>query len=300
MTIALEVRNLEKRFPKVHAVRGISFQVTRGTCFGLLGPNGAGKSTTIEMIEGITRPTAGEILFNGLPIGPEFRQRMGIQFQETSLPEYLQVHEVLTLFSRLYRKTVPMAEIIELCQLSAFLKQDVHTLSGGQRQRVLLGIALVNDPEILFLDEPTTGLDPQARQNFWMLINSIKKKQKTIVMTTHYMEEAHALCDEIAIMSSGKIIAQGDPDSLLEKHFKGMLIEISDQFQTEATRKKIVELGGLQTDAGWIFRTSNVEQTIRSCIEAQLRLDHLSVRSQTLEELFLSVTSGHSTEGVQP
>jgi ABC-2 type transport system ATP-binding protein len=200
------------------AVNGVSFSLKAGTCFGLLGPNGAGKTTTLEMIEGITLPTSGEILFSGQPIGPKFREKIGIQFQTTALPDFLTVREVLKLFGSFYRETTEIGNLIELCSLKEFLDRDTQKISGGQRQRLLLALALVNNPDLVFLDEPTTGLDPQARRNFWDLVKGIRSTGKTIMMSTHYMEEAEQLCDEVAIMDHGQIIAHGTPQKLLGHH----------------------------------------------------------------------------------
>jgi ABC-2 type transport system ATP-binding protein len=170
----LEARNLKKHYREVKAVDGISFAIPRGSCFGLLGPNGAGKTTTVEMLEGILSPTTGEILYRDRPLGPEFKEEAGIMFQTTALQEQITVQEILNLFQRLYMRARPQSELIEQCALGEFLDRDAKRLSGGQRQRLLLAIALINDPEVLFLDEPTTGLDPQSRRNFWQLVHTIK------------------------------------------------------------------------------------------------------------------------------
>ena len=219
MATVLEARDLIKQYPRVCAVGGVSFRVEEGSCFGLLGPNGAGKSTTIEMLEGLLSPSSGQVLFRGAPLGSHYRERVGIQFQSTSLQEHLTTRENLQFFSALYPRRRPLPELIALCRLEEFLNRDASKLSGGQRQRLLLAIALVNDPEVLFLDEPTTGLDPQARRNFWDLVQGAKAQGKTIVLTTHYMEEAHLLCDALMIIDHGKIIASGSPTALLAGHF---------------------------------------------------------------------------------
>ena len=208
----------------MEAVRGISFSITEGSCFGLLGPNGAGKTTTIEMMEGILAPDAGSALFRGKPIGHRFREKVGIQFQNTALPEFITVKETLELFRAFYPEPRSIDEVVELCSLSDILTRDNRKLSGGQRQRMLLAIALIPRPEMLFLDEPTTGLDPQARRNFWELIEGVKKENTTILLTTHYMDEAQALCDRIAIVDQGKILEIDTPDNLLKAHFTGQLI----------------------------------------------------------------------------
>ncbi len=191
----IEIRNLVKEFPGVRAVNDVSFDVPAGVCFGLLGPNGAGKTTTIEIMEGIAKPTSGEVLYRGEPLGRRFRAEAGIQFQSTALQDYLTVREQLRLFASLYAKTLPVEELVKLCALESILDRDARRLSGGQRQRLLLAIALVNDPSVLFLDEPTTGMDPQARRRFWDLVHAIMDRGKTILVTTHYMEEAYVLCN---------------------------------------------------------------------------------------------------------
>ncbi|MEJ2181214.1 MAG: ABC transporter ATP-binding protein, partial [Gammaproteobacteria bacterium] len=215
MKPVINVKNLVKKFGDINAVNDIDLHIDKGVCFGLLGPNGAGKTTTIEILEGIAKPTSGSVLFNGSVLGKVFKDTAGIMFQTTALQEFITVKETLELFSKLYQKTIPISELVEKCALDDFLEQDTRQLSGGQRQRLLLAIALVNDPSILFLDEPTTGLDPQSRRNFWKLIRDIKQQNKTILLTTHYMEEAYELCDEIAIMDHGEIIARGTPEQLL-------------------------------------------------------------------------------------
>jgi ABC-2 type transport system ATP-binding protein len=211
MPPVLEVRDLVKQYPGVRAVDGVSFAIPEGQCFGLLGPNGAGKTTTVEMMEGVTTPTAGEVLYRGERLGSRFRAEAGIQFQKTALQDFLTVRETLTLFTRLYPRRRPVDELIRTCALEQVAERDNRKLSGGQMQRLLLGIALANDPRVLFLDEPTTGLDPQARHNFWDLIRAIKAEGRTVLLTTHYMEEAYFLCDVIAIMDRGRIIAEGPP-----------------------------------------------------------------------------------------
>ncbi len=215
----LEVRGLVKQYPDVTAVDNVSFTVEGGVCFGLLGPNGAGKTTTIEIMEGILPPTAGEVRYRGELVGRRFREEAGILFQKTALQDFVTVRQSLNLFRGLYERGLSVDEVIRLCALEKLADRDNRKLSGGQQQRLLLAIALVNDPAVLFLDEPTTGLDPQARRVFWELVQSIKAQRKTIILTTHYMEEAELLCDEIAIMDHGHVIARGSPRELLREHF---------------------------------------------------------------------------------
>ena len=200
-TALLQVKNLVKHYPSVKAVDGIDINLQGGVCFGLLGPNGAGKTTTVEILEGITEATSGEILYKGKPVGDQFRKEAGIMFQSTALQDFITVRETLQMFASLYPRQSDLDELILRCNLTEYLDQDNRQLSGGQRQRLLLAIALVNDPDIIFLDEPTTGLDPQARRNFWDLIDDIKAQGKTIILTTHYMDEAYSLCGSSRLFS---------------------------------------------------------------------------------------------------
>ena len=289
METVLEARELVKRYPgaAVNAVDGLSLSVREGLCFGLLGPNGAGKTTTVEIMEGIKAPDSGQVLYRGAPIGPVFRERSGIQFQETALQEKLTVRELLVLFGSLYPRTAAVKELVELCDLGEFLDRDAAKLSGGQRQRVLLAIALVNDPDIVFLDEPTTGLDPQARRNFWELVRLIKRRGKTLLLTTHYMEEAYELCDEVAIVDRGRVIAQGEPDTLLKKHFDGVTIELpkADFRGGEGLPGKVVEREGAVE-----ILTSEVDAAMAALIKSGASLARLQVRPRTLEDLFLELT----------
>ncbi len=284
MSPILSVHDLRKQYPKVSAVNGVSFDVAPGLCFGLLGPNGAGKSTTVEMLEGIVQPTSGEILFRGRPIDARYRERVGIQFQNTALQDFLTVRENLNFFRALYTQGADIADLIEVCRLGEFLDRDTRKLSGGQRQRLLLAIALVNDPELLFLDEPTTGLDPQARRNFWDLVRSIKARGKTIVLTTHYMEEAYLLCDDIAIMDHGRIIARGSPEQLLAQHFNDSVLELP----VSALEGRSLSLEQVRRGEVIEISSGNVGQAIRQDVP----LDALRIRPRTLEDLFLRLT-GH-------
>lgn len=284
----LEVRDLVKHYPNVQAVNGISFSVAPGTCFGLLGPNGAGKTTTVEIMEGIIRPTSGDVLYRGEPLGRRFKQEAGIQFQSTSLQDYLTVRDTLRLFRDFYRRGMTLDELIDICSLADILDQDARKLSGGQRQRLLLAIALVNDPTVIFLDEPTTGLDPQARRNFWELIRRIKARDKTVLLTTHYMEEAYLLCDRIVIMDHGRIIAEGAPRELLAEHFRDVVLELPrDDFDGVAG----IASGAVVESAGRIeISTGDVNATLRELLAANVSLGRLRIRARTLEDLFLELT----------
>jgi ABC-2 type transport system ATP-binding protein len=284
----LEVRDLVKRYPAVLAVDGVNFSVRRGSCFGLLGPNGAGKTTTVEMMEGIMPPTSGEILYEGHAIGPRFRDEVGIQFQSTALQDHLTVLETLQLFRRLYKYGADLEQVIQMCSLEKLLKRDNRKLSGGQRQRLLLGVALVNDPKILFLDEPTTGLDPQARRNFWELVERIKENDKTVILTTHYMEEAYRLCDEIAIMDQGKIIAQGSPQALLKEHFDDVILELPKS----DLPSPLVDFAFPVLERGDYIEisTPDVNLALAMLVERNINLNRMQVRPRNLEDLFLELT----------
>jgi ABC-2 type transport system ATP-binding protein len=288
MSMFLEISNLIKHYRGVQAVNGISFQIERGVCFGLLGPNGAGKTTTVEILEGVTMPTSGQIIYKGEPVGQRFRHEAGIMFQSTALQDFLTVREMLEMFGRFYREPADMASVIEQCSLRDILNRDTRKLSGGQRQRLLLAIALINNPEIMFLDEPTTGLDPQARRNFWKLVENIKARGKTIVLTTHYMEEAYVLCDEIAIMDHGRIIAQGTPRQLLAAHFDDVILQLPQRDLSvtgDDLGMPVVHQHGTVEIA-----TADVNGTITRLIDRGIALTHLRIRERTLEDLFLELT----------
>lgn len=288
MSPIITVTNLVKQYPGVLAVNDISFSIPTGICFGLLGPNGAGKTTTIEMLEGIQTPTGGTVLYRGEPLGRRYREEVGIQFQHTALQEFLTVGETLELFKRLYQHTLPIPELIELCSLTDIINRDTRKISGGQRQRLLLALALINDPNLIFLDEPTTGLDPQARRNFWDLVKLVKSRNKTIVLTTHYMEEAYALCDEIAIMDKGRIVSQGTPTNLLSEHFGDVVLQIP--VADAGGRLAGVGLSAIQAGEMLEIRTNRLHQTLQQLMQTGINLDHLRIRAWTLEDLFINVT----------
>jgi ABC-2 type transport system ATP-binding protein len=284
----IAVEKLTKNYGPVRAVDDVSFGIEQGICFGLLGPNGAGKTTTIEMMEGIAAPTSGRVLFRGEPIGADFKQKVGIQFQSTALPEFITVRETLALFSAFYPHPRPLDEVVRLCSLEDILERDNQKLSGGQRQRLLLALAIIPKPEMVFLDEPTTGLDPQARRNFWELIGRIKAEKTTILLTTHYMDEAELLCDRIAIMDRGKILEIDTPEALLAKHFEGVLIRIPyddccseklSGFPGLAIRNEVLEL-----------QTSTLDRSLKDLLAAQVNLEGLSIHKPDLEDLFIKLT----------
>ncbi len=284
----MEVRDLVKHFPGVQAVNGVTLAVQRGECFGLLGPNGAGKTTTIEIMEGIQNATSGQVLFCGAPLGKDFKQRAGMQFQVTALQDFLTVKETLELFYGLFRRTMDMDELISMCNLGDLLQRDNRKLSGGQRQRLLLAIALVNDPELIFLDEPTTGLDPHARRKFWALIESIKQRNKTVLMTTHYMEEAYHLCDRIAIMERGKIIADGSPAALLKSHFSDTILTLPAEDFTVSTEAFPLAIYLVHNTVH--IHTDDVHGSIQTLLEYKVPLRRLEIRARTLDDLFIELT----------
>ncbi len=287
MTSLLQAHNLHKSFGKLKAVNGVSLNMVAGQCLGLLGPNGAGKTTTIEILEGIKTADEGDVLYKGEQQGDLFRHQAGIMFQATALQEFITVYETLQLFAGLYENVSDLDELIEICALSEFLHQDNKRLSGGQRQRLLFAVALINNPDILFLDEPTTGLDPQSRRNFWQLINDIKKLGKTILLTTHYMEEAFVLCDELVIMDHGQVISSGTPKSLLKEHFNEVIMQLPMACFNEQ-QKAVFQVQ--QHDDMAELLSSNVDDTIKRLIEAQISLVNLRIREATLDDLFLKLT----------
>ncbi len=291
MSIALEARDLVKEYPGVRAVDGVSFAVPEGICFGLLGPNGAGKTTTVEIIEGVTPATSGEVCYYGEPAGSRFRQETGIQFQSTALQDYLTVRETIEMFRSLYERRADIDDIVEQCSLGDLLDRDNRKLSGGQRQRLLLAVALVNRPRLVFLDEPTTGLDPQARRNFWDLVQDIRSRGSTIVLTTHYMDEAQVLCDEIAIMDAGRIITRGEPDALLREQYDGLIIELPIEDLVgdlgDVPHTKYENLGLVE------IVTTDVTSSLQKLSPHVSNLNRIKIRQPTLEDLFLDLT-GHS------
>jgi ABC-2 type transport system ATP-binding protein len=287
-TPIIEVRELVKQYPSTTAVAGVSFSVPEGVCFGLLGPNGAGKTTTVEIMEGILPPTAGEVRYRGEPLGARFREEAGILFQRTALQDFLTVRQSIALFRGLYGRGLDVEEVIRLCALEKLADRDASKLSGGQQQRMLLAIALVNDPALLFLDEPTTGLDPQARRNFWELVRSIKAQRKTIILTTHYMEEAELLCDEIIILDRGRIVAQGAPRRLLRERFAEVLLELPRHEFPE--RARALPLRIIDASDRVEITTDDLEGTLRTLLDAQVPLTNLRIRPANLEDLFLELT----------
>jgi ABC-2 type transport system ATP-binding protein len=286
----LEVKELKKYFPEVKAVDGISFAIEPGTCFGLLGPNGAGKTTAIEVIEGILQPTGGEIYYKGRRRGGSFKNEVGIQFQDTELPQFLTIKETLQTFRNLYDRKADLDYLIETCRLEEILNRDNKKISGGQKQRLLLAMALANDPELIFLDEPTTGLDPQARRHLWEIVRQIKSMKKTMVLTTHYMEEAEILCDLIGIIDHGRIIAMGSPLGLLKEHCAGVTISIRVDLADELL--KGIPCRWFRMQDRIEIQTTSPNDCLYRLVEMGVDLSTMNVRNQNLEDLFLKLT-GH-------
>jgi ABC-2 type transport system ATP-binding protein len=298
---ALALSGLKKAFGDVVAVDGVNLEVQPGECFGLLGPNGAGKTTTIEICEGLTAPDAGEVRLLGLDWkrnANELRQRIGIQLQETQFPDKLTVEETLRLFRSFYRKGVSADDAIRTAQLDEKRKARVGTLSGGQKQRLAMATALVGDPELLFLDEPTTGLDPQARRHLWDLVDDLKRAGRTIILTTHYMDEAERLCDRVAIMDHGRIIALGTVRELIASVGGEHIVEFAVKGGADVDVAKLTAIAGVHShrvDAGLhqlsVTDLHTTAPRIFEEVEAMgLTLTEFRTHSATLEDVFVSLT----------
>jgi len=303
---ALVVRALRKRFADVTAVDGLDLDVRTGECFGLLGPNGAGKTTTIEICEGLTTPDEGDVVVCGrrwTRDSRDLRERLGIQLQETQLSEKLTVEETVRLFRSFYRRGRAVDRVLSIVQLEEKRRARVGTLSGGQKQRLALACALVGDPELLFLDEPTTGLDPQSRRQLWELVESLKAEGRTIVLTTHYMDEAERLCDRVAIIDRGKVIALGTPRELIASLGANQIVffAVADGTMT-LTPGSLPALGSAvgaarpprATDGGWELQVAAPHETIPALlaelVRRDLRLTELRTHSPTLEDVFVTLT----------
>ncbi len=296
---AVTVHNLHKRYGDVRAADGVTFDVAAGEVFGLLGPNGAGKTTAVECILGLKQPDSGRITVLGMEHGALSRQikaRIGAQLQTTGLYPRLTVGELVDLFARLFPQARPTDEVLDLVSLRDKAKARSANLSGGQRQRLAVALALVNDPDLVFLDEPTTGLDPQARRQLWDVIRDLKRAGKTVLLTTHYMEEAEQLCDRVAVMDQGRIIALDTPEALINRHFHETAIEFVAL--GEAPRKRLAALPGV---AQTIFEngrptlySTDVPRTMAGLFglveSGELAFKDMTVRQATLEDVFLKLT----------
>jgi ABC-2 type transport system ATP-binding protein len=306
MPPALLLRGIRKTYKDITAVDGLDLEVHPGECFGLLGPNGAGKTTTIEICEGLNLPDAGEVQVLGqtwAANGKALRQRLGISLQETQFSEKLTVAETLRLFRSFYVHPRPLDEVLELVQLGEKRQGRVGQLSGGQKQRLALACALVADPELFFLDEPTTGLDPQSRRQLWELIEEVKRAGRTVVITTHYMDEAERLCDRVAIVDHGRIIALGTPRALINSLGAQHVIEfkltapLGDPANLPAD-PHLLALDGARNvrrrDESYLLESTHAHRTIPALLAflaaRGLALEELSTHSATLEDVFVHLT----------
>jgi ABC-2 type transport system ATP-binding protein len=312
LSAAIQCRDLRKTYDgKVEAVRGLNLEIHTGECFGLLGPNGAGKSTTIEILEGLLSATSGEVTIferSWQKDERELREWMGISLQETRLSEKLTVRETLELFASFYRSPRSSSDVLEALQLTEKADSWVGKLSGGQRQRLAVATALVGDPKILFLDEPTTGLDPQSRRQLWDIVRSFQRNGGTVLLTTHYMEEAERLCDRLAIIDHGKVIAEGTPADLIDRLGGHHVVEFSvgtngnsHPPQTTDAWQSLPGVESVREDDGLINLTvREPHHTIPALLEAvhqrNLELLHLTTRQASLEDVFVRLTGRHLRE----
>jgi ABC-2 type transport system ATP-binding protein len=296
---AISVRDLRKRYGDVQAVDGVSFDVRRGEVFGMLGPNGAGKTTTVEIMEGLRAPDAGEVKVLGLDATREtaqLRERIGVQLQTAALYPNLTVTETIELFRSFFRRARPTGELIDALDLGERRNARTKVLSGGQRQRLSVALALVNDPEVLFLDEPTTGMDPQARRSLWDLVRGLAEGGTTILLTTHYMEEAEVLCDRVAIMDHGRVLELGGVEELVQRRFHELSVRFDDL--PELSDAVLSELPGvarvMRDDGVAALYTRDVAGTIGGLLGATAdrgtEPGNLTVRRATLEDVFLDLT----------
>ncbi len=307
--LPLSIRGLRKAYGNVLAVDGLDLEAYSGECFGLLGPNGAGKTTTIEICEGLTEADSGMVELLGLSwknSSTALRERIGIQLQETQFPEKLTVEEILRLFRSFYRHGLPVAQIIETVQLSEKKSSRAGGLSGGQKQRLAMACALVGDPELLFLDEPTTGLDPQARRHLWELVEDLKRAGRTIILTTHYMDEAERLCDRVAVMDHGRIIALGTPRELIAgigaEHIVEFAVDALDADLDTAMLQNLTGVRGARADNGrYQLSVSELHESVPKLFDElarrRVKLTELRTHSATLEDVFVSLTGRNLRDG---
>jgi ABC-2 type transport system ATP-binding protein len=300
----LLVRGLRKRFADVTAVDGLDLEIRSGECFGLLGPNGAGKTTTIEICEGLTQPDEGEVRVLGRRWGAhdrELRSLLGISLQETQFSEKLTVEETIRLFRSFYRRGPSVDEVIATVQLQEKRVGRVGQLSGGQRQRLALACALVGDPSLLFLDEPTTGLDPQSRRQLWDLIERFKADGRAILLTTHYMEEAERLCDRVAIVDHGRVIALGTPRELVASLSAEHVVEFAVGPGVALDETSLRNVSGVaaaaRRDGTWRIRVGELHRTVPALLaelhRQEVQLTELRTHSATLEDVFVELTGRH-------
>jgi ABC-2 type transport system ATP-binding protein len=307
---AVRCRGLVKRYSEVLAVDGLDLEVRQGECFGLLGPNGAGKTTTVEIFEGLRDPDGGEVEVLGerwRGDGLALRTRLGIQLQETKFPEKLQVREIVALFRSFYPRGLDLPEVLALVGLEEKATAQVRTLSGGQKQRLSLGCALVGDPELLFLDEPTTGLDPQSRRQTWEIVESLKTRGRTVMLTTHYMEEAARLCDRVAVVDHGKVIALGTPRELIASLGAEHVIEFAvDETSAAALDDRVLRALPSVEDVArdgrsWRLTVREVHRAVPALLntlaERAAEPTELTTHHATLEDVFMALTGRRLRDG---
>ncbi len=308
--LAIRVKGLHKQFPgrdgPVHAVNGIDLEISRGECFGLLGPNGAGKTTTVEILEGLNTPTEGDVEILGLHWANDevaIRERIGVTLQETRLPDKETVHEIVALFRSFYKKGLDPSDAIGRVQLDSKSNAYIEQLSGGQKQRLAVALALVGDPEILFLDEPTTGLDPQSRRQLWDVIRDLREGGSTVVLTTHYMDEAQSLCNRVAIVDHGKIIAEGSPAELIARLGGDHIVEFALDADghppppAESFRELDSVLAARHENDGYALTVAEPHRAIPALLSALdqngLIMSRLTTRHISLEDVFVALTGRH-------
>jgi len=299
--LIIEVTNLSKQYGDIKAVDGISFQIEQGEIFGMLGPNGAGKTTTVEIIEGLRLADSGQVSVMGMDIlkaSKKIKQKIGIQLQSPSLLPLLRVEEILDTFASFYNQHLPVNDILDMLALQESRKVLVKHLSGGQQQRLSVAMSLVNNPEIAFLDEPTTGLDPQARRGLWAVIEEMRNRGKTIFLTTHYMEEAERLCDHVAIMDYGKIIVLNKPENLINEFFEEKAIQFEmENPPSEEILRNFPGTTQIAIDLSEVvIYSNNIPNTLQALLQfaetegLTRQLKDLHVREATLEDVFLKLT----------
>ncbi|MRX73986.1 ATP-binding cassette domain-containing protein [Bacillus lacus] len=297
--IMVDVKGLFKRYEALTAVKGVSFSVHKGEIFGLLGPNGAGKTTTIEMLVGLRKPDEGTAELAGFDVKKEVnkvKEVIGVQLQSTSLFELLKVEEILHLYASFYPTHVNIEDLITEMLLTEKRNDRIKGLSGGQKQRLAIALALIHDPHIVFLDEPTTGLDPQARRTLWDIVLRLKKRGKTVILSTHYMDEAHVLCDRIGIMDQGELIALDTPANLVKKLKSTSTIEF--QLSNPPEKEWFMNLAGVEDvsirDTYVQLYTDDLQAALTSFISAsaehEFKIQDLQTRLATLEDVFISMT----------